>query len=125
MASDSETDESGDGEEETETEELDVRCSTSSLRASMSDDSLLLYYPDPIVTYSGSSVSSCQRFNVHDGGTVISVDWFGDRRTLGEERWDFDLMEIQTKICVVRRGIRGDDGDDVTILVDTVSMDRP
>ena len=91
----------------------------------MSDDSLLLYYPDPIVTYSGSSVSSCQRFNVHDGGTVISVDWFGDRRTLGEERWDFDLMEIQTKICVVRRGIRGDDGDDVTILVDTVSMDRP
>ena len=77
MASDQETDDSGYGKEETDTKEADVRCSTLSPRASVSTDFLLLYYPDPIVTYSGYSLSSRQRFDVHDGGTVISVDWFG------------------------------------------------
>ena len=49
VALDRETDESGDGEEETETEEADVRCSTLSLGASASANSLLLYYPNPVI----------------------------------------------------------------------------
>ena len=86
VASDCETDDSGNSEEETETEEAGVCCSTSSLRASVSADSFLLYYPDPVVTYSGSSLSSRQSFDVHAGGTVISVDWFGAGHTSRGER---------------------------------------
>ena len=86
MASDGETNNLGDGEEETNIEEADVCCSTLSLGASMSVNSLLLYYPDPVVPYYGSSLSSLQRFGGHDGGTVISVDLFGDRRKSGGEQ---------------------------------------
>ena len=50
VASDRETDDSGDGEEETGTEEVDVRCSILSLCASVSADSLLLYYSNPVVS---------------------------------------------------------------------------
>ena len=79
----------------------------------------------PSFTYSGSSLSSRQQFGVHDGRTVISVDWFGARRTSGGERWYFDLLESWTELRVVRRGSIGDDrdGDDVPILVDAVLID--
>ena len=91
----------------------------------MSADYLLLYYPDRVVTYSGSSLSSCQRFEVHDGGTVISVNWFRAGHKSGGQRWDFDLLEIRTDLRVVRGGSREDGGDDdgVSVLVDSVSMD--
>ena len=92
MASYPKTDNSGNGKEDTKTEEADVRCSISLLCTYVLADSLLLYYTNPVVTYSGSYLSSRQRFGVHDGGTVISVDWFGAGRTLGGERWDFDLL---------------------------------
>ena len=49
VASDHETNDSGNGEEETKTKEADVRCFTSLLRASVSADSLIIYYPDPVV----------------------------------------------------------------------------
>ena len=126
VASDHETDDSGNGEEETKTKEADVRCFTSLLRASVSADSLIIYYPDPVVPYSESSLSSCHKFDVHDSRTVISMYWFGDGRTSGGERWDFDLLEIRINLRVVRGGSRGDDGDEngVPILVDAVSMDR-
>ena len=63
-------------------------------------------------------------FDVHDGRTVISVDWFRAGPTLVGEQWDFNILEIRTKLLVVRGGSRGDDrgGDGVPILVDTVSM---
>ena len=92
VASDCETDDSGDGEEDTETEEADVRCSTLLLRVSVLADPFLLYYPDLVVLYFRSSLSSRQQFDMHDGGTVISVDWFGAGCTSGEERWDLDLL---------------------------------
>ena len=43
----------------------------------------------------------------------------------GGEWWDFDLLEIQTELRVVRGGSRGDNGGDegVPIRVDTVFMD--
>ena len=92
----------------------------------MSANSLLLYYPDPVVLYSESFLSSCQRFDMHDGGTVISVDWFGAGLTSRGERWDFDILEIWIELCVVRGGSRVDDGagDGVLILVEAVLMDR-
>ena len=51
--------------------------------------------------------------------------WFWDGRTSGGERWDFDILESRTEICVVHGGRRGDDryGDGVPILVDAVLMD--
>ena len=63
---------------------------------------------------------------MHDDGTVISMDWFGDGHALGGERWDFDLLESRTELLVVRGGSRGDDGDGggVPILVDTMSMNK-
>ena len=106
MASDSETDDSGDGEEETETEEADICCSTSLLHASVAVDSLLLYYPYPVVPYSKSSLSSRQRFDVHDNRTVISVEWFGAGRMLGGDRWDFDILESRIELRVVSGGSR-------------------
>ena len=81
VASDRETDNSGDGEEETETEEADIRCSTSLLRASVSADYLILYYPDTVVPYSGSSLSFRQRFDVNGRSTVICMDRFGAGHT--------------------------------------------
>ena len=98
-----ETDDSGDGKEENDNKEADVRCSTSLLHISVLADSLLLYYPDPVVSYSGSFLSSFQRFDVHYGGAVISAEWFGAGRTSGGERCDFDLLESRTDIRVVRR----------------------
>ena len=92
----------------------------------MSADSLLLYYPNPVLPYSRSFLSSHQWFNVHDGRTVISVDWFGAGRMSEGERWDFDLLESRTKLYVVHGGSRVDDGDSngVPILVDAVSIYR-
>ena len=54
------------------------------------------------------------------------VYWFRSGCTSGEERWDFNIMEIRTKLRVVRGGIRGDDrdGDGVPIMVDVVLMNR-
>ena len=49
VASDIKTNNSGDGEEETKTKEAEVRCSTLSIRASVLADSLLLYYPNPVI----------------------------------------------------------------------------
>ena len=122
VVSDRETKDSGDGKEETDTEEADVCCSTLLLRASVSADSLLLFYLGPVVPYSGSSLSSLQRFNVYDGGTLISMDWFGAGRTSGGERWDLYILESRTKLRVVRGGSRGDvgNGDGVPILVEFV-----
>ena len=63
---------------------------------------------------------------MHAGGMVISVDWFREGRTSGGERWDFDLLESQTELRIVRGGSRREDrdGDGVPILMDAVSMDR-
>ena len=92
----------------------------------MSTYSLLLYYPNPVFPYSGSSLSSRQRFDVHDVRTIIFVDWFDGGRTSGGEQWDFDILKSRTELCVMPGGSRGDDrdGDDVPILVDVVSVDR-
>ena len=62
---------------------------------------------------------------MHDGETIISVDWLGGGRTSGGERWDFDILESRTELRVLRGESRGDDGDGngVLILVDNVLMD--
>ena len=83
VALDRETNDSGNGKEETKTEEADVRCSTLFLRTSVLADSLLLYWHDPVVPYAGYSISSYQRFDMHAGRTVISVEWFGAGRRSG------------------------------------------
>ena len=57
VASDRETDNSGNGNEETNTEEADICYSTSLLQASVLANSLLLYYPNTVVPYSVSSLS--------------------------------------------------------------------
>ena len=106
MESDRENNDSGNVEEETKTKEVNVRCSILLLHTSVFAGYLLPYYPDTVVTYTGFSLFSRQRFDMHDGTTVISVDWFGAGRTLRGERWDFDLLESWTKLRVVRRGSR-------------------
>ena len=55
----------------------------------------------------------------------LSCTGLGKDVRWGGEKWEFNLLENRTELCVVRGGIIGDnrDADCVLILVDSVLMD--
>jgi urease accessory protein len=68
------------------------------LTATVGEDAILLYLPDPIVCFAGSNYRQHQRFDLADNASLVMVDWLTSGRRARGERWAFDRYESHCDI---------------------------
>ena len=59
------------------------------LRATVSEDALLVLAPDPVTCFAGATYHQQQRFDVHPDGALVVVDWLTSGRRARGECWAF------------------------------------
>jgi len=65
-----------------------LRCGQR-LRATVSNDALLVLAPDPVTCFAGATYNQQQRFDVHPDGALVVVDWLTSGRRARDECWAF------------------------------------
>jgi len=73
------------------------------LDAVIGRDAVLVVAPDPVVCFAGSSYRQDQRFELHERGSLVFVDWMSSGRHASGERWQFDRYDSRV---VIRQGGR-------------------
>lgn len=79
------------------------RETTAALHARIARAATMIVVPDPVICFAGSSYRQEQRFDLHEEGSLVFVDWLSSGRHAAGERWQFDRYESRT---VVHRGGR-------------------
>lgn len=80
--------------------------------AILESGSLLVFAPDAIQAFAGSSYRQRQEFNLAKNAALVIVDWFTAGRTARSERWVFDDFRSRNDVFV----------DDKCIFVDSISL---
>ncbi|HEX4644389.1 MAG TPA: urease accessory protein UreD [Verrucomicrobiae bacterium] len=75
------------------------------LEATLAEDSLLAYAPDPIQAFAGSSYAQRQAFHLAPGAGLVLVDWLGSGRAARGERWAFQRFQSRNEIFVDRERV--------------------
>jgi urease accessory protein len=70
------------------------------LVATLGTDSLLVFAPDPIQAFAGSSYAQRQAFHLAPGAGLVLVDWLGSGRAARGERWAFKRFQSRNEIFV-------------------------
>jgi urease accessory protein len=73
------------------------------LEAAIGRGAVLVVAPDPVVCFAGSSYRQHQRFDLHERGSLVFVDWMSSGRHASGERWQFDRYDSR---LVIRHGGR-------------------
>lgn len=72
--------------------------------AKLGRGSLLVFAPDPIQPFAGSSYEQRQEFHLGTDASLVLLDWFSAGRTARGERWAFNCF--QSRNAVYLRGAR-------------------
>ena len=91
-----------------------LRPASQDVTASVEADALLVVLPDPVVCFAGADFSQEQRYDLHEGGSLVVVDWITSGRHAAGERWAFH--HYSSRIDIRRGGRR--------ILYDTLWLDE-
>jgi urease accessory protein len=91
-------------------------------RAELEAESLLVWAPDPVQAFAGSSYSQRQEFHLATGAGLVLLDWFNSGRAARGERWQFSEFKSRNDVFI--------DGERVfldSILLDSSSgpLDSP
>jgi urease accessory protein len=67
-------------------------------RANLESNSLLVFTPDPIQAFAGSTYSQHQEFHLAPGAGLVLLDWFNSGRAARGERWEFSRFKSRNEI---------------------------
>jgi urease accessory protein len=81
--------------------------------ATVEEDALLVFAPDPIQAYSGSFYTQQQEFHLTAGASLVLLDWFSSGRNARGERWEFAQFSSRNDIFV----------DGHRVFVDSIFLD--
>lgn len=81
-------------------------------RADVGADALLVFIPDPVQAFAGSSYLQQQEFSLTRTSGLVLVDWFTAGRTARGERWAFDRVASRNRVVV----------DGRTVLLDAMDL---
>ena len=81
-----------------------LRPCSQQTHAKLGRGSLLVFAPDPIQPFAGSSYQQRQEFHLGPGASLVLLDWFSSGRTSRGERWAFN--RFQSRSAVYLRGSR-------------------
>ncbi|HEY1490435.1 MAG TPA: urease accessory protein UreD, partial [Verrucomicrobiae bacterium] len=79
-------------------------CSHST-HATLERGSLLVFAPDPVQAFAGSSYRQRQEFHLAKDAALVLVDWFTSGRVARGERWAFDHFQSRNDVFVEGRRI--------------------
>ena len=78
--------------------------SRQKLLASVDEDALLLYTPDPLVPFAQSAYAGSQRFDLAHSASLVAIDWLSSGRASCGERWAFESYESRTELYLGGQG---------------------
>ena len=81
--------------------------------ATVEEDALLVFAPDPIQAFRGSFYNQHQEFHLATGANLVLLDWFCSGRTARGERWEFAQFSSRNDIFV----------DGARVFVDSLVLD--
>jgi urease accessory protein len=87
---------------------------SAQLDATVRNDGLLVFAPDPVVCFEGSSYRQVQRFDLEGSAGLVYLDWFSSGRHAAGERWQFDCY--QSRVSVRHSGR--------LVMLDAISLER-
>ncbi|MDD5141736.1 MAG: urease accessory protein UreD [Verrucomicrobiales bacterium] len=67
-------------------------------QATIEENALLVFAPDPVQPFANSSYTQRQIFNLCAGAGLVLVDWFTSGRAARGERWDFDRFQSRNDV---------------------------
>jgi len=74
-------------------------------RAELAHDSLLVFAPDAIQAFAGSSYRQRQEFHLAGNAALVLVDWFSSGRVARGERWEFEHFQSRNDVFLDGRRI--------------------
>jgi urease accessory protein len=91
-------------------------------RANLESNSLLVFTPDPVQAFAGSTYSQRQEFHLAPGAGLVLLDWFNSGRAACGERWAFSQFKSRNDVFIAGKRIFLD-----SILLDSSdgSLDSP
>lgn len=66
--------------------------------ATIEENALLVFAPDPVQPFAGSSYTQRQTFHLGAGAGLVLVDWFTSGRAARGERWVFDRFQSRNEV---------------------------
>jgi urease accessory protein len=90
--------------------------------AELDGGSLLVFAPDAVQAFAGSSYRQQQEFHLSKGSGLVLVDWFTSGRAARGERWAFDHFQSRNDVFLDRRRIFL---DSLVLNADDGSLDSP
>jgi urease accessory protein len=91
---------------------LQLPCSHTT-QAVLGRGSLLVFAPDAVQAFAGSSYRQRQEFHLADGAGLVLVDWFTSGRAARGERWEFDNFQSRNDAFI----------DGQRVFVDSILLD--
>jgi urease accessory protein len=67
-------------------------------RAALAENALLVFAPDRVQGFAGSSYSQRQQFNLAEGAGLALLDWFTAGRVACGERWEFSRLQSRNEV---------------------------
>jgi len=68
--------------------------------AELAEDSLLVFAPDPVQAFAGSTYAQQQGFHLAESSSLVLLDWFTAGRTARGERWEFTRFQSRNDVFV-------------------------
>jgi urease accessory protein len=75
-----------------------LRPCSQQTHAKLGPGSLLVFAPDPIQPFAGSSYQQRQEFHLATDASLVLLDWFSAGRTARGERWAFNRFESRNVV---------------------------
>lgn len=73
--------------------------------AELAHDSLLVFAPDAVQAFAGSSYRQRQEFHLAGNAALVLVDWFSSGRVARGERWEFEHFQSRNDVFLDGRRI--------------------
>ena len=78
------------------------------LEARVGEDARLFVLPDATVCFKGAALAQTQRVDMHDGASLVLMDWLTAGRRAAGERWAFNRYESRLTVFYDRRLVLSD-----------------
>jgi urease accessory protein len=69
-------------------------------RAELEPEALLVFAPDPVQAFAGSTYVQRQEFYLAAGAGLVLVDWFTSGRAARGERWEFKQYQSRNEVFI-------------------------
>jgi urease accessory protein len=76
-------------------------------RATLDAGSLLVFAPDPVQPFAGSSYTQRQEFRLAQDASLVLLDWFGSGRAARGERWSFNHFASRNAVWLAPSLLNG------------------